>query len=318
MKKAIITGVLGQDGSYLAELLASKNYQIFGIIKSGSNINKILWLQNLIPNIKFIKINAINKLEVYKTIEEIKPDEIYNMAGISNVFDPWKNTEEVFYINCKIPLNILDSISKIDKSIKFFQSSSCLIFGRDNSGLQNEKTPNNPLYPYGASKLFADNLVKEYRNNFEMYCCSGIFFNHESPRRQDMFFSKKIIKAAVDISQGKQKRVNLGNLSTYRDYGYAPDFMEAVYLMMNNVKPTDYVIGTGKLTYLEDFVKKTFDFLNLDYRNFIDINPKYFRNNDKNIMKADISKISKELNWKPKHSVDDIIKIIIQDNLGSL
>jgi len=313
-KKALITGVLGQDGSYLAELLYSKGYNIVGIIKNNTDPKKIIWIKSVIPNITLFNLDITNKNEIYECIKNTLPSEIYNFAGVSDIFDPWSNLNEVFNLNALVPINILDSIVKINKSIKFFQASSCLIFGNTDSVYQNENTAVCPIYPYGAAKLFADNMVKEYRRNFNLFCCSGIFFSHESPRRGDLFFTKKVINTAVNIKHGICKEIHIGNLSVLKDYGYAPDFMEAVYLMLQNNTPCDYVIGTGNLITLEYFVKKVFKELDLNYLDFVKIDNN-FNKRDASVLRADISKIKKELKWVPKYTINDIISVMIKESM---
>jgi GDPmannose 4,6-dehydratase len=310
--KVLITGVLGQDGSYLSELLYHKGYDVFGLIKKNTDQKRILWIKSLVPNIILLTPDITNKEEIYNCIKSIMPTEIYNFAGISNTFDPWNNLDETFNLNAKVPANILDSIVKIDKSIKFFQASSCLIFGNSNDSYQDEKTSTCPIYPYGAAKLFADNMIKEYRRHFDLFCCSGIFFSHESSRRGDSFFTKKVIKAAADIKQGKQTKIQLGNLSVLKDFGYAPDFMEAVCLMLQNKTPCDYVIGTGELISLEHFVKNVFENIDLNYKDFIDIDCKY-NNREGSVLRANIFKIKNELNWCPKYAINDIILVMIKE-----
>lgn len=298
--KSIIFGYLGQDGSYMADLLKSKNYEIYGIVKNNSN------------NINLFEFDIDN---IYDIINYIRPSEIYNFAGVSDVFNPWENLDTIFNINALLPQKILETIVKIDKNIKFFQASSCLTFGRDTSGYQDENTPKNPIHPYGIAKLYADNMINEFRNIFGLYCCSGILFNHNSPRMRKEFFAKKVIKSAIDIKNKKQDKLMVGNLSVVRDYGYAPDFVEAASLMMNNIEPKDYVIGTGKLISMKDYIKKVFEYLDLDYKQYIEVDDRFIRNNDTNILCANINNIKNDLGWKPTHSIDDIIRIMIEKEL---
>tara|TARA_R110000868_G_scaffold295575_1_gene555898 strand:- start:261 stop:1202 length:942 start_codon:yes stop_codon:yes gene_type:complete len=312
MKKALITGVLGQDGSFMAELLKLKGYEVHGVIKSFDDKDRIMWIKDLIPNIKLYDINLVNEKECTKLIEEIKPNEIYNFAGVSNVFNPFENLNEVYQLNAQIPCNILSSIIKIDKTIKFFQASSCLIYGKSNTVIQNEGTLTKPINPYGVAKLYADNMVSEFRDNYGIFACSGIFFNHESERRGDLFFTKKIINNILDIVEGKIDKINVGDLSTSRDMGYAPEFMEAVYLMMQNSEPKDYVIGTGKLTKLSNFVSKSFAEFDLNWEDYIEYDKSLFRKIDTPPLLADITNIKNDLGWEPKYSVDDIIKKMIK------
>lgn len=298
--RAIILGALGQDGSYMTELLESKGWDVYGVVREDTKMDRF-------TRAKTVAANLLNKDVLRRVLNNIKPQVIYNFAGVSNVFNPYENGSGLMDLNARLPHNILEAISQTDKSIRFFQSSSCLIFGKDTSGFQNEETPPNPIYPYGASKLYADYLVKMYREQFGIFACSGIFFNHESPRRGEYFFSRRITTAAKN-----KEKIKVGNLSAVRDYGYAPDFMEAVYFMMNADEPKDYVIGTGNLISMRDFAEKAFSFAGLNYQDFVETEEAMIRNQDTNILRADISKIKKDLGWTPKTSIDGLIKSMMQ------
>lgn len=282
MKRAIIIGAKGQDGSYMKELLESKGYVVFGF-------GRELGINSL-----------INEIPKYN------PDEIYNFASSSNVFNAWENLDLVFDTDGRLPQLILEYILKNNKSIKYFQASSCLIFGRNEDGIQNENTPINPIHPYGIAKAYADMMVKELRKVHGIFACSGIFYNHESPRRGDSFFSKKVVKAAV-----KKQKIKVGNWYSKRDMGYAPEYMEAVYRMMQNYEPKDYVIGTGKLIEMRQFAENVFDQVGLDYREYMEVDDSLRRQNDTEFLRADITKIKNELCWKPKVGIDEMIKIMI-------
>jgi len=315
-KTALIFGVTGQDGSYMAELLYEKGYKVYGVVRNSANHEKLKWIISLVPSIELRSANILEKHEVFNLIRITKPDEIYNFAGSTNVFNAWENLDVVFNLNANVPRYILESILALDKSIKFFQASSCLIFGRDASGTQNESTPVNPIHPYGIAKASADAMVREFRSVFGMYCCSGILFNHESERRGDNFFSKKITTAAANIKLGKQSSIKIGNLDSIRDYGYAPNFMQAAYLMMQNGKSQDYVIGTGNLISMKNFAKKCFEYINLDYLNYIEFDESLSRGIDTNILRADCRKIEQELGWRATVSVNEMIKIMIDEELN--
>jgi len=310
--KAFIVGALGQDGSYLAELLDSKNYEVYGVVKYNSDPNKIAWLKSLVPSIQILPMNISNPVDWDFYIKTHSPDEIYNFAGVTNIFDPWTDVEQTFQLNANVPQIIMETIRKVNKEIKYFQASSCLIFGNDSSGWQDEMTYPRPTLPYSAAKLYADNMVRAFRETFGMFCCSGIFFNHESPRRGSGFFTKKVTTIAKQISAGSKERLKIGNLFDMRDYGYAPDFMEAVHLMMTNRYPTDYVIGTGALTSTKEFIQRSFEHVNLNFADYIDIDNTLLRP-ERPILRADINKITRELKWTPKHSVEDLISIMMKD-----
>lgn len=278
-KKAIVVGI-GQDGSLIYESLINKGYDVYKVTQD------------------FIK-------DLIVIIRAVQPDEIYNFSGVSNVIDPFENLDEIFKTNAGIPQEILEAIVKYDKKIKFFQASSALIFGRDKSGYQSEATPYNPIYPYGCAKLYAHTLVTEFRNAYGLFACCGIFFPHESERRKEHFFSRKITKAAAT-----KTKITVGNLLVYRDYGYAPDYVEAAYLMLQSNTPVDYCIGTGKLISLKDFVKKTFKYAGLDYKDYV-TEGSQTRVNDTEILCANITKIKDELGWQPTTTIDEMIKKMV-------
>lgn len=278
-KKAIIVGIDGMDGGYLSELLFDKGYEVFGVTKR---------------NVKHLS----------RIIADELPDEIYNFAGVSDVFSPFERLDEIFEVNGRLPQRILETILSVNKNIKFFQASSCLIFGRDKSGLQNEQTPFNPLYAYGAAKLYAQNIVREFRETYGIHACSGIFFNHESERRKEHFFSRKICKAAAT-----KTKITVGNLDAYRDYGYAKEYVEAAHLMLQTKEPKDYVIGTGDVISLRDFAKKAFEYVGLDYRDYV--TETEVRKIDTEILRADITAIKNDLGWYPKINAESLIKIMV-------
>ena len=318
IKKAIIIGVVGQDGSFLAELLYSKKYEIHGVVKNDTDVRRIEWIKKIVPGIVIHNIDILNKSELEVLLKNIMPDEIYNFAAYSNVFNPWENLDSILCLNSKLPQNILDLITSVDKNIKYFQASSCLIFGKDTSGFQNENTCSNPIHPYGISKLYADNILKEFRENFGIYCCSGIFFNHESERRGMDFFSRKITSSIAKIKAGKLDKIKVGDLSSVRDFCYSPDFMEAAYKMMQNRVPTDYCVGTGEIISMEEFVKKCFDYVELDYKKYIEVDYSMCRKKDSNVMRANINKISSEIDWRPKTTLDEMIKKMIDNDINIL
>lgn len=310
-KRALITGILGQDGSYMAELLYNKGYEVSGVVGPNGDHIRYDWLRTLVPDVILYGEDLTNKFAVEDIIIETDPDEIYNFAGYSNVFNPWNDMDDVMNINAKIPQNILESIVKIKTHIKFFQASSCLIFGKDECEDQDEDTAPSPLYPYGITKLYADYMVKEFRDTFGVFACSGIFFPHESERRSENFFTRKVTKAVARIKNGSDEKLKLGDISAMRDYGYAPDYMEAVYLMMTADQPQDYVIGSGRLSSVKEFLVKSFNAADLDYREYIQVDDSLSRKKDVTSLRADITKIETNLNWTPTHSIDDIVSKMV-------
>lgn len=316
IKKVVVFGCIGMDGSYMAELLSSKGYEVHGVARVNTNPERIKWIKSLVPSIEIYPANITEKHEIFRLIKIIKPSEVYNFAGSTNVFDAWENLDLVFNLNARVPQYIMESILTIDKSIKFFQASSCLVFGRDSSGFQNEHTAINPIHPYGIAKASADSLLREFRSVFNVYFCSAIFFNHESERRGSNFFSKKTATAVANIKMGKQEKIKVGNLDSVRDLGYAPDYMKAVYLMMNNSVAKDYVVGTGSLTSMRDFTKKCFEYAGLDYSKHVEMDKSLYRENDTCILRADIKSIQSELGWYPEKSIDGIVKAMMEDAIA--
>ena len=301
---------------FLAEKLNLIGYEIYGIIRKESSIEKIQWIKSLIPDIKISFENLTNKDDVLSLISRVNPDEIYNFAGYTNIFNPWENLDLVYQLNCKIPQNILESIVLVNNKIKFFQASSCLVFGRTYLNSQNEDTPSSPIHPYGITKLYADNLVKEFRIKYKIFACSGIFFNHESERRGENFLTKKVTMSISNIVNLKQKKLTVGDIDVYKDMGCAYEFMDAVFLMMQKETPEDYVIGTGTLSYMSDFVKECFITANLNMDDCIELDKSLFREKNNNILVADIKKIKKDLNWSPKLSIIDIAKKMMNYELN--
>lgn len=258
-------------------------------IVTGASGQDGFYMSKLLES-KGYTVHTIHACTVSDYIDYYMPDEVYNFAGVSNVINPFLDVAEIMEVNLGTVARILTAIQTHCPETKFFQASSCLAL--------------EPTYPYGISKRAADELIKQYRDKFGLYACSGIMYPHESPRRKDYFFSKKIIKAALN-----KEKVTVGNLNVYRDYGYAPDYMEAAWLMLQQERPKDYVIGTGVLTSLRDFTKLVFEEMDLNYKDYVVEDVTNAR--PEPIMQADISTIRRELGWYPKHDVNDLIKIML-------
>jgi GDPmannose 4,6-dehydratase len=305
MKRALILGSKGQDGQFLSEKLLLDGYEVFGVIKPNTN--------PLQKNTISLDLTDIKNVEF--VISKVKPTHIFNFAGVSDVFNPYDNLEFSYQQNCLIPQNFFNSILKIDKTIRFFQSSSSLMYGRSTINKINEETPTSPIYPYGITKLYSHNLIKEYREEFDLFCSSGIFFNHDSEKRGDKFLTQKIILGIKDILDKKTNTIKLGNIDVHRDISYAGDFMDAVKLMMESNNPTDYVLGSEKLTSIREFIEKSFNYVGLDYKNHIEQDKDFIRTKNDIILVSDITKIKNNLGWKTTKNIDDIIKIMINDKI---
>lgn len=316
MIRCLILGVLGQDGFFLAELLNSKGYEIHGAIKLNSSEEEKNKLKNKIPSITLHEVDLLNIEECKNLILLTNPNEIYNFTGITNVFNPYHDLNILIDNIVKIPCNFLECILLIDKKIKFFQSSSCLVFENNSDFLKNEKSKRNPFTPYGVAKNFVDTIIDIYRTKYNLFVCCGIFFNHESEKRGKNFFTQKVVSGALKIKKGKLDKLYLGNLSIEKDIGYAKDYMEAVFLMMQNQTPKDYVIGSGKSIRLENFVRIVFEYLDLDYTSYVCFDEELDRKNLESSIIADTTNIFKDLSWKPKTDLNELIKNMIENYEG--
>lgn len=316
-KKIIIFGVSGQDGSYLAKLLLSKGFKVYGTsrdaeVQKFSNL-KILGIKERISVVS-VAINDFGS--VFQCIKNISPDVIYNLASQSSVALSFSQPHETMESIELGTLNILESIRLYGKEIKFYNACSSECFGDTGEKKADEKTPFNPLSPYAVSKAAAYWMVKNYREAYGISACSGILFNHESLLRQDRFVTKKIINAAVDISKGKNKTLNLGNIDIVRDWGWAPDYVEAMWLMMENNISEDFVVATGISKSLKDFLSISFEYLNLNWKNYVSIDENLYRPTDISKNVGNPNKIKKQLGWKAKYSFHEMIKEIIEYSMA--
>ncbi len=314
-KTAIITGITGQDGSYLAELLIKKNYKVYGLIRTNKNKNRFWRIESLKKKIKLLNVNINDSTKVSKVIKKIKPDEFYHLAAQS--FINYNFEDEFFKLNPNINGThyILSALKDQSPKTKFYFAASSEIFGNTKTLSQNENTAFNPRSAYGISKVTGFLLTKNYREAFGLFSCSGILFNHESSRRNKDFVTKKIIKGLIDIKKGRIENIRLGNLNAKRDWGHAKDYVYAMWKMLQQKKADDFVIGTGVLHSVKDFLKIAFEKLNLDYKKHIIIDKKYWRKNDKFFLKADSSKARKILKWTPKIKFEDLISDMIKSEL---
>lgn len=314
-KIAIITGISGQDGSYLAELLIKKKYKVYGILnpRKKNNLENLKYINRKLF-LKRIDINNYSKIK--DLIKKIKPSEFYHLAAQS--FINYKFEDEFFKLNPNINGThyILSAIKEFSPKTKFYFAASSELFGNVKSSPQNEETKFNPRSAYGVSKVAGFYLTKNYRDAYNIHACSGILYNHESPRRNVNFVSRKITKNLSLILKGKIKKITLGNISSKRDWGHAKDYVYAMWLMMQTNKPQDFVIGTGKTHSVKDFIKEAFDYVNLDYKKYIKVDKKLFRPNDKVILKANFSKAKKLLKWKPTISFNALVKEMVNHDLN--
>jgi len=308
--KALIFGITGQDGSLLAKFLLNKGYSVFGTTRKINNTQNLQTL-NILNLITLIEIDYNNFYEIKSLIENLSPTEIYNLSGQTSVsksnFYPIETYNSIF----NTTLYILESIRNINCKIKYFNPSSSECFGNIRFKQASETSRFNPISPYASAKCNAHFLANDYKKNYNLFVCTGILSNHESEFRSNDFVTKKIILSAYKISKGQQDSLEMGNISIIRDWGWAEEYIEAIYLMMNSVIPEDYIIATGKSISLEEFIFYTFKKFNLDYKKHLKINKKFVRNNEVNRTSLNISKANQNLCWNPLLNVYDIIDRLI-------
>jgi len=312
MKKAFITGIGGQDGSYLSEYLINKNYKVYGIIRRNSVVEhqkNRLENFNINKNIELSYGDVEDRTSLDNLLRKIKPDEIYNLAAQSHVRISFDVPEYTIKTNALGVFNMLESLRFNSPKSKFYQASSSEMFGRsvDKNGYQRETTKFEPTSPYGCAKVFAFNLVKHYRHAYNLFCANGILFNHESPRRGSNFVTNKVIKSAVEIKLGIKKKLYLGNLDSFRDWGHSKDYIRAMHLILKHNKPDDFVIATGHTRSIRQLCQIVFNNLNLDYKRYVKQQKKFLRPEELKYLKGDSSKARKVLKWKPEISFEQMI-----------
>ena len=322
MKKALITGITGQDGSYLAEFLLSKDYQVHGIIRRSSvfnteRIDHIYQDPHHAHKRLFLHYgdlsDASNLNQVLKTV---KPDEIYNLGAQSHVKVSFEIPEFTSNVDALGTLRLLDAVRESGVKTKIYQAGSSEMFGEVLETPQSEKTPFNPVSPYGAAKVFSHHLCKIYREGYKMFICNGILFNHESPRRGKTFVTRKITTGIAGILAKKQEKIFLGNLDAKRDWGYAPEYVTAMWLMLQQDQPGDYVIATGETHSIREFLQEAFGLLGIEaWEKYVGVDPKYYRPVEVNYLQGDFAKAKKELGWEPKVKFKKLVKIMLETDL---
>ncbi|MDR2017474.1 MAG: GDP-mannose 4,6-dehydratase [Syntrophobacterales bacterium] len=319
MKRALITGIKGQDGVYLSRLLLGKGYQVFGIDLSESNSKNLLFL-NLEDSIVFVQANLLDMSNMIRVIERIEPDEIYNLAAQSSVGLSFEQIIGTLELNIFSVTHLLEAIRIVNPKIKFYQASSSEMFGRvqKESLPVNEESVFHPVSPYGISKCTAHWVTVNYREAYNLFAVCGILFNHESVLRGDGFVTKKIVNTAVRIKMGLADSLNLGNTGISRDWGYAPQYVEAMWLMLQQEKPDDYVICSGQPHSLTDFAGKVFGKLGLDFERFVTIDERLIRPVDLETISGDNSKAKRVLGWNYTLQFDDLIDLLIRDEISYL
>mgnify|MGYP004669686341 FL=1 len=323
IKKALITGITGQDGSYLAELLLEKGYEVHGIIRRSSSFNtgRIEHLyQDFHVNDARVFLHygdLADSSALSRLLEKIQPDEIYNLAAQSHVrvsFDIPEYTADVVALGT---IRILDAIKETEIKTKFYQASTSELYGKVVETPQTEKTPFYPRSPYACAKLYSYWITVNYRESYDMYACNGILFNHESPRRGETFVTKKITHAIARILKKEQDKLYLGNLDAKRDWGYAKDYVEAMWLMLQQDKAEDYVIATGETHSVREFLDEAFGLVGLDWKKYVEIDPRYYRPAEVDLLLGNPAKAKEKLGWKPKTTFKELVKIMLEYDLNN-
>ncbi len=313
-KKALITGITGQDGSYLAELLLGKDYEVFGLIRRPSilNFERIKHIQD---RIELISGDLLDQNSLTNAIKKSNPDEIYNLAAQSFVPTSWKQPVFTGEATALGVARMLEAIKAVNPEIKFYQASSSEMFGKVREVPQTEKTQFYPRSPYGVAKLYGHWITVNYRESYNMFCCSGILFNHESPRRGLEFITRKVTNAVAKIKLGLSNELTLGNLDAKRDWGFTGDYVRAMWLMIQQDEPDDYVISTGITHSVKDLVQIAFNYVNLNWENYVVVDPKFIRPAEVKLLLGNSSKARKKLGWKHAVNFEELVKMMVDEDL---
>ncbi|MBM3707548.1 MAG: GDP-mannose 4,6-dehydratase [Actinobacteria bacterium] len=317
LKKALITGITGQDGSYLADLLLEKGYEVYGMVRRSS-VEKLDRIEHIRDRVKFIQADLLDQLSIINAIKQVKPDEVYNLAAMSFVPTSWSQpvlTGEFTGIGVT---RMLEAVRLIKDDIKFYQASSSEMFGKVREVPQNENTPFHPRSPYGVAKVYGHYITVNYRESYNIFAVSGILFNHESPRRGLEFVTKKVTNAAAKIKLGLLDYLYLGNLDAKRDWGYAKDYVEAMWLMLQQDKPEDFVIATGENHSVKEWVAASFKCLDLEWEKYVRIDERLLRPAEVDILIGDSRKAKNILGWEPGVSFEELVKIMVENDYNEL
>lgn len=317
MPKALITGITGQDGSYLAEFLLEKGYEVVGVVRRTSH-HSYERIDHLIPRVKIVAADLLDQHSLTMALQEVRPDEVYNLAAQS--FVPTSFTQPVLTgeFTALGVTRILEALRLACPTARFYQASSSEMFGKVAETPQNEQTPFYPRSPYGVAKLYGHWLTVNYRESYGLYAVSGILFNHESPRRGIEFVSRKVSDGVARIALGMADELRIGNLQARRDWGYAWDYVDAMWRMLQPPTPTDYVVGTGVMHSVEDLVRVAFQHVGLEWQKYVKIDPRFHRPAEVEMLLADPSKIRAELGWEPTTSFENLITMMVDADLARL
>jgi GDPmannose 4,6-dehydratase len=317
-KTALITGINGMDGSHLADFLLEKGYKVYGVERRSSSKNRIN-TKHLEGKVTFLQGDLTDQNSLFRCLKESNPDEVYNLAAQSFVGESWNTPEHTSEVTGLGVLRILEAIREFNPKIRFYQASSSEMFGRMVENPANENTPFYPRSPYGVAKLYGHWITKNYRESYDIFACSGILFNHESERRGIDFVTRKISDGVARIKLGLADHISLGNLDAKRDWGYAPDYIEVMWLMLQQETPDDYVIATGETRSIREFLDAAFKYVGIeDWSSYVKVDPRFMRPAEVDVLRGDFTKAKTQLGWDPKTNFDELVKIMIQNDLDLL
>jgi GDPmannose 4,6-dehydratase len=315
-RKAFITGITGQDGSYLAELLLEKGYDVHGLVRRSSSFNT--WrIDHIRERIALHYGDLVDQNSLVRTLESVQPDEVYNLAAQSHVKVSFEMPEYTSDVTAQGVLRVLDAVRELGLKTRVYQAGSSEMFGKVAETPQTERTPFHPRSPYGVSKVFGHWIAVNYREGYGMHVSNGILFNHEGPRRGENFVTRKITMGVASIKKGLSKELRLGNLEAKRDWGYARDYVEAMWLMLQQEQPDDYVIATGETHSVREFLEEAFAYVGLDWRDHVVLDPKYLRPAEVDLLLGDPSKARSVLGWKPRVSFKELVRLMVDADMES-
>ncbi len=316
-KTALITGITGQDGSYLAELLLEKGYHVVGAVRRASSTN--YWrIEHLMDRITLKPSDLLDQLSLIRLIDDVKPDELYNLAAMSFVPASWDQPMLTGEFNAQGVTRVLEAVRHVNPRIRFYQASSSEMYGKVREVPQTELTPFYPRSPYGVSKVFAHYITVNYRESYDLFAVSGILFNHESPRRGLEFVTRKVTDAVARIKLGLSESLGLGNLDAHRDWGFAGDYVRAMWMMLQQDRPDDFVIATGESHSVRELVEVAFGHVGLDWQKYVRLDPKFLRPAEVDLLVGDAAKARKTLGWKPEVDFATLVKLMVDADMARL
>ncbi len=316
-KKALITGITGQDGSYLADLLLEKGYDVYGMVRRSSS-EKFDRIKHVRDKLHIKQADLLDQYSIIKLLEEVQPDEIYNLAAMSFVPTSWNQPVLTAEFTATGVTRMLEAVRAVNPRIRFYQASSSEMFGKVKEIPQSEKTPFHPRSPYGVAKVYGHWITVNYRESYDIFGVSGILFNHESPRRGLEFVTRKVTHTAAKIKLGLAKELRMGNLDSKRDWGFAGDYVKAMWLMLQQPNPDDYVIATGETHSVKELVEAAFNYLDMDYKDFVVIDERFIRPAEVDLLIGDNSKAKKKLGWKPDVNFEGLVKMMVDSDMELL